>query len=193
MKKTYFNHDSSARLDIRVIKLRSELSYEGYGLFWAVLELLFTEENKLPVDDYNTIAFGLQCDPNILKRVIEDFDLFSIEDGYFYSRRLNKHLEDINSKSLKAKENANKRWNNATAVRPQCDTSASKSKSSSNSIVKKSNYYNDISFPDYYDIHYAKRIEQDVNKTKEYHKHLESLGYIKDINNYNGQAKWIKK
>ena len=88
MKKTYFNHDSSARLDIRVIKLRSELSYEGYGLFWAVLELLFTEENKLPVDDYNTIAFGLQCDPNILKRVIEDFDLFSIEDGYFYSRRL---------------------------------------------------------------------------------------------------------
>ena len=61
------------------------------------------------------------------------------------------------------------------------------------SKVKKSNYYNDISFPDYYDIHYAKRIEQDVNKTKEYHKHLESICYVKDINNYNGQAKWVKK
>ena len=67
------------------------------------------------------------------------------------------------------------------------------SKSSSKSKVKKSNYYNDISFPDYYDIHYAKRIEQDVNKTREYHKHLESLGYIKEVNNYSGQAKWVKK
>ena len=72
---------------------------------------------------------------------------------------------------------------------PPCPTHSKENKSK----VKKSNYYNDISFPDYYDIHYAKRIEQDVNKTKEYHKHLESIGYIKDINNYNGQAKWIKK
>ena len=54
-------------------------------------------------------------------------------------------------------------------------------------------YYNDISFPDYYDIHYAKRIEQDVNKTKEYHEHLRSIGYIQQRNNYNGETKWIKK
>jgi uncharacterized protein YdaU (DUF1376 family) len=189
MKKTYFNHDSSARLDINVIKLRSSLSYEGYGVFWAILELLFTEENKLSVDDYNTIAFGLQCDPVILKQVIEDFDLFVIEGGYFYSKRLNTQIEEINSKSIKAKENANKRWNKPS----QCDRTASKVLVEAKAKVKKSNYYNDISFPDYYDIHYAKRIEQDVNKTKEYHKHLESIGYVKDINNYNGQAKWIKK
>ena len=195
MKKTYFNHDSSARLAIRVIKLRSSLSYEGYGVFWAILELLFTEENKLSVDDYSTIAFGLQCDPAILKQVIEDFDLFVIEDGYFYSKRLNEHIETINNKSAKAKESASKRWNNANAKQTQSDSNASKVKYSKvvKSKVKKSNYYNDIAFPDYYDIHYAKRIEQDVNKTREYHKHLESLGYIKEVNNYSGQAKWVKK
>ena len=165
---------------------------EAYGVFWAVLELLFTEENKLCIDDYDSLAFGLQCDPIVLKHVIEDFDLFVIEDGCFYSRRLNKHIEEINSKSIKAKENASKRWNNATAMQPHSDSNASKV-NKSKSKLKKSNYYNDISFPDYYDIHYAKRIEQDVNKTKEYHKHLESIGYVKDINNYNGQAKWIKK
>jgi hypothetical protein len=169
---------------------------EAYGVFWAVLELLFTEENKLCIDDYDSLAFGLQCDSVVLKQVIEDFDLFVVEDGCFYSRRLNKHIEEINNKSIKAKENASKRWNNATAMQPHknshSDSNASKVKYSK-SKVKKSNYYNDISFPDYYDIHYAKRIEQDVNKTKEYHKHLESLGYVKDINNYNGQAKWIKK
>ena len=138
MKKTYFNHDSVARLDIRVIKLRSKLGYEGYGVFWAVLELLFTEENKLCVEDYDSLAFGLQCDPKILKQVIEDFDLFVVEDGCFYSRRLNNHIEEINSKSTKAKENASKRWNNATAMQTQCDRNASISISSSISKVKKS-------------------------------------------------------
>ena len=192
MKKTYFNHDSSAFQDYRIIKMRAKLGMEAYGVFWAVLELLFTEENKLCIDDYDSLAFGLQCDPIVLKHVIEDFDLFVIEDGCFYSRRLNKHIEEINSKSIKAKENASKRWNNATAMQPHSDSNASKV-NKSKSKLKKSNYYNDISFPDYYDIHYAKRIEQDVNKTKEYHKHLESIGYVKDINNYNGQAKWIKK
>jgi hypothetical protein len=124
--------------------------------------------------------------------------LFVIEDNCFYSKRLNTQIEDINNKSTKAKENANKRWNNANAMQSQMQTQSERNaskvnKSISKSKVNKSNYYNDISFPDYYDIHYAKRIDQDVNKTKEYHKHLESLGYIKEVNNYNGQSKWVKK
>ena len=126
MKKTYFNHDSNARNDYRIIKLRAKLSYEGYGIFWSILEMLFVEENKLCIDDYDTLAFGLQCDPNILKQVIEDFDLFVIEDNCFYSKRLNTQIEDINNKSTKAKENANKRWNNATAMQPHSDRNASK-------------------------------------------------------------------
>ena len=95
MKKTYFNHDSNSFTDIKIIKMRSKLGIESYGIFWALLELLFAEEN--------------------------------------------------------------------------------------------------ISFPDYYDIHYAKRIEQDINKTKQYHKHLRGLGYTQQRNNYNGETKWIKK
>ena len=126
MKKTYFNHDSVARLDIRVIKLRSKLGYEGYGIFWAVLELLFTEENKLCIEDYDSLAFGLQCDPKILKQVIEDFDLFVVEDGCFYSRRLNNHIEEINNKSNKAKQSINKRWNNTNVIRTYNDSNTSK-------------------------------------------------------------------
>jgi len=196
MKKTYFNHDSTARNDYRIIKLRATLGYEGYGVFWALLELLFTEENKICMSQYDILAYGLQCDSKILKQVIEDFDLFVIEDGCFYSRRLNSQIDEINNKSNIAKENAKKRWNNAKALQPHkgLDIKGNASKEEyTKAKVKKSNYYNDISFPDYYDIHYAKRIEQDVNKTKEYHKHLESIGYVKDINNYNGQAKWVKK
>ena len=136
MKKTYFNHDSSARLDIRIIKLRSTLGYAGYGLFWAVLELLFTEENKICTSQYDILAYGLQCDTAMLKQVIEDFDLFVIENGCFYSRRLNNHIEEINTKSIKAKENANKRWNNATAMQPHSDRNASKVNKSISKVNK---------------------------------------------------------
>ena len=135
MKKTYFNHDSTARNDYRIIKMRSKLGMESYGIFWSVLEMLFTEENKLCIDDYDSLAFGLQCDPKILKQVIEDFDLFVIEDGCFYSKRLHNQINDINNKSNKAKENASKRWNNANVMQPHSDRNASKV---NKSIVNKS-------------------------------------------------------
>jgi len=200
MKKTYLQHQSNSFTDIKIIKMRSKLGIESYGIFWALLELLFNEENKLCIDDYSVLAFSLQCDADKLKSVIEDFDLFVIEDGCFYSKRLNNHIDTINSKSIKAKESASKRWNNANAMQTHSDSNASRVDYSKEekSKVKKNNkkgvdYYNDISFPDYYDIHYAKRIEQDVNKTKEYHEHLRSIGYIQQRNNYNGETKWIKK
>ena len=199
MKKTYLQHQSNSFTDIKIIKMRSKLGMEAYGIFWALLELLFNEENKLCIDDYSVLAFSLQCDEDKLKSVIEDFDLFIIEDGCFYSKRLNEHIDTINSKSAKAKESASKRWNNANAKRTQSDSNASRVEYSKEdkSKVKKNkkgvDYYNDIAFPDYYDIHYAKRIEQDINKTKEYHEHLRSIGYIQQRNNYNGETKWIKK
>ena len=139
MKKTYFLHQSNSFYDYKIIKMRSKLGIESYGIFWAVLELLFNEENKLCIDDYNALAFSLQCDSALLKQVIEDFDLFVIEDGCFYSKRLNEHIEEINTKSIKAKENAKKRWNNATAMQPHSNRNASISISSSKSISKSIN------------------------------------------------------
>ena len=114
--------------------MRSKLGIESYGIFWAVLELLFKEENKLCIDDYDSLAYSLQCDADKLKAVIEDFDLFVIEDGCFYSKRLNEHIEEINNKSNKAKENAAKRWNNANAMPSHSKRNASISISNSKSI-----------------------------------------------------------
>ena len=136
MKKTYFNHDSTARNDYRIISMRAKLGYEGYGVFWALLELLFTEENKICMSQYDILAYGLQCDPNILKQVIEDFDLFVIEDGCFYSKRLNNQIEEINNKSLKAKENASKRWNNTNVKQTYNDSNTSKVNKSINKVNK---------------------------------------------------------
>ena len=136
MKKTYFNHDSTARNDYRIIKLRATLGYEGYGIFWAILEMLFTEENKICKSQYDILAFGLQCETEKLRAVIEDFDLFVIEDNCFYSKRLNNQIEQINNKSIKAKENASKRWNNAKAMPTQSNSNASKVNKSISKVNK---------------------------------------------------------
>ena len=133
MKKTYFLHQSDSFTDYKIIKMRSKLGIESYGIFWAVLELLFKEENKLCIDDYEPLAYSLQCDADKLKSVIEDFDLFVIEDDCFYSKRLNEHIEEINNKTNKAKENAAKRWNNAVAMPSHSKRTASISISNSNS------------------------------------------------------------
>ena len=256
MKKTYLQHQSNSFTDIKIIKMRSKLGIESYGIFWALLELLFNEENKLCIDDYSVLAFSLQCDADKLKSVIEDFDLFIIEDNCFYSKRLNEHIDNINSKSLKAKESINKRWekirtnndSNTSRVYKSIVDNSIKDKSKVNKrIVEFKNSINQIDgvnnsdkenfflywselnksgtkqkfelektwdlnrrlkrwsnssfnkkekgikFPDYYDIHFAKRLEQDQNATLLYHKHLESIGYIKELNTWNGSSKWIKK
>ena len=57
----------------------------------------------------------------------------------------------------------------------------------------KSSSINDPKYPDYYDIHFAKRLEQDESALRSYYKHLESLGYEKKVNSYDGKIKWIKR
>ena len=126
IKQTYFPHDSNARNDIKLIKLRSKLDWEGYGIYFALIEILFSEGNKLCVNDYNDLAYGLQCKPEILIQIIEDFDLFVIEDGCFYSNRLNDVINEIESKSKKASDNAKKRWNNTNIMPTHSDSSAIK-------------------------------------------------------------------
>ena len=116
--------------------MRAKLGMEAYGIFWAVLEMLFTEENKLCINDYDSLAFGLQCNADVLKQVIEDFDLFVVENGCFYSKRLKNQIEDINSKSNKAKENASKRWNNANAMQTHSERNANKVNKSINKVNK---------------------------------------------------------
>jgi len=57
----------------------------------------------------------------------------------------------------------------------------------------KSSSTNDPKYPDYYDIHFAKRLEQDESALRSYYKHLESLGYEKKVNAYDGKTKWLKR
>ena len=112
MKQTYFPHDSNARNDIKIVRLRKDLGLEGYGIYFCLLEMLFSDKNMINIDDIDTIAFSLQCESKVLSAVIKNYDLFVINDNSFYSARLNETIGQIVKKSARASENAKKRWEN---------------------------------------------------------------------------------
>lgn len=116
--KSYFSHDSNARNSDKLIKVRMGLGAEGYGIFFMLIERLREEEGYKSTTDYNILAFDLKADPEKIKQVVENYDLFKFtEDGkYFYSDSFNERMEmmDLKSKKLAAagKKGAEKRWGN---------------------------------------------------------------------------------
>ena len=101
----------------------------GYGCFWAIIEDLYNNANALPLD-YESIAYDLRVNENIINSVINDFDLFIIEDGYFGSKSVENRLNKRNEKSINASKAANKRWSksdsNANDMQTHSDSNAIK-------------------------------------------------------------------
>ena len=112
----WFKHDCNAQHDPKVIDLLIAHGWSGYGLFWALVERLSLESNYKLKRKYNRIAFALQVDNDTIKSIVEDFELFILEDDYFYSESLMKRMEKLDeikqkraiagAKGGKAKANA---------------------------------------------------------------------------------------
>jgi uncharacterized protein YdaU (DUF1376 family) len=133
MIKEYFSHDYSARSDERIKLLIRKHGILGYGIFWAIIEDLYQNENSLR-NDYAGIAFELRVDEKMIESILNDFDLFVFENDFFYSLSVERRLNERNTKSAKARESANSRWSktkeDANAMRTQCDSNAIKEKNS---------------------------------------------------------------
>ena len=116
--RSYFSHDSNARNSDKLMKVRMKLGAEGYGIFFMLIERLREEEGYKSTIDYDTLAFDLRVEPEKVKQVVENYDLFKItEDGkYFYSDSFNERMEMMDAKRKKraeaGKKGAEKRWEN---------------------------------------------------------------------------------
>src|SRR5690606_23194824 len=106
----YFSHDYNVRNDIKIKKLINKHGFLGYGLFWAIIEDLYNNTNVLPTD-YECIAFDLRTNPDVIKSIINDFDLFVIENDTFRSISVERRLSESNANCIKATESVLKRWN----------------------------------------------------------------------------------
>ena len=143
----YFSHDYNPRADEKIKLLIRRHGILGYGVFWAIIEDLYNNANALRTD-YEGIAFDLRIDTNIVKSVINDFDLFIIKDDFFGSLSVQRRLDDRREKSKKASNSANYRWSkskdDANAMRTQCDSNAIKERKGKEIKESKQITYNKV-------------------------------------------------
>lgn len=116
----YFSHDSNAHHDPKILKLRMSLGWEGYGIYWAIIESLRNQENyMLSEDDFSFLTLSLAIDTVKLEQMLSkclDVGLLTLEDGNVFSgsllRRMDKADKIRNKRKIagalggKAKANA---------------------------------------------------------------------------------------
>lgn len=113
-KPLYFRHDFTAADDDKILALRMDMGYQGYGLFWAIVEYLAQNGGSYKVARLPQLYYKLQANPIEVNRVLNDFELFEIdqEEGTITNRRLTDFLEqDLAKRSIlsaNAKQKQNK-------------------------------------------------------------------------------------
>ena len=169
----YFSHDSNARNDQRIIKLRRKYGAEGVGIYWMLIEILREqEEYKLGLDDdtIENIAYDLRVEQEKLEDIILHFDLFERdksdeEYGYFYSKSLKRRMERLDLIKQKRAEagrmsgKSRQKINTSSASVKQVLNNKAKER-----IAKESKGYNNL-----------KRIEEFEMSLQEYINQYDSL------------------
>lgn len=110
----YFKHDCNARNDEKLLSVRRKYGMEGYGVYWALVEKMRESKDYQIKKDYNDIAWDLRVGEDIIKSVVEDFNLFSVKGDKIYSRRLMEDMKAWDKKkenmAERGKKMAQARW-----------------------------------------------------------------------------------
>lgn len=109
MNSYYFSHDYSTRSDFKIKRLLQKHGILGYGIFWAVVEDLYNNDNSIDYD-LDFLAYDLRVDKEIINSVLNDFDLFVVSDGKITSASIDKRLKIVEGKTNRARSSALERW-----------------------------------------------------------------------------------
>jgi hypothetical protein len=122
-KEYYFKHDQNARHDLKIKAMINKYGVEGYGRYWIIVENLRSSfAYKIEDRPYNwhSLAEEMKCSVVQAKEFIQDcaflFDLFVIEEGFFYSPSLLKRMTTLDETRMKRIEagrlGGEARWSN---------------------------------------------------------------------------------
>lgn len=76
-----------------VMRARMEHGMAAYGIYVTLMQLLEEDEDHKLSKDYSMIAYEMRVDISVVQSVVEDFDLFEVEEEYFYSKELSDTIE----------------------------------------------------------------------------------------------------
>jgi len=130
----FFSHDFNTRNNLKILELRIEFGWSGYGLFWAMLEVMAEADARLNKDKLNLVSYQLQISPEELRTFVSAclrIGLLQEDEDFLYCKALDERLEHKRKSVEKAKKAAAARWNakeDAQAMQEQCTSNANKTK-----------------------------------------------------------------
>jgi hypothetical protein len=111
-KKAYwFKHDFNARHDPKKRKLFRKFGLAGIGAYWVLVEMLYEERGEID-NDYDYIAAEMDVSPEFIKSVVNDFDLFIVDDEIISNQRVLDRLDEMKKKSEHGRLAASERYMN---------------------------------------------------------------------------------
>jgi len=85
----FIKHDADSYDNDRFVPLLEKEGFEGYGIYWALLENLFGKPGyQAPLTSIKKIAGKLSLHTKHLRRIITDYGLFQITDTHFAAPQL---------------------------------------------------------------------------------------------------------
>ena len=89
-----FRHSTNERNKSNVLKLRMKHGAAGYGIYMMLLERIASEPLQRAELDYEVLAYDFHESAELIRSVVEDFDLFviDIETETFSHEGLNNQL-----------------------------------------------------------------------------------------------------
>ena len=110
----WFKHDYNARNDEKILELRSEFGAEGYGIYWMLVETMAeTDSGGAKASLIGGLSHGYGVAKQRLSEIINyclSVELLYEKDGFYFSKRLDKHKIERKEFSIKGSEGAEKRW-----------------------------------------------------------------------------------
>lgn len=114
-KENYFQHDRYARQDPKIkamlVHFRKESELKAQAavcIYWWIVEDMHTDD--YPINKLDVFADDYRCDTAFLKSILEDFELFRVENDCYVSDRVLRNLKEQQEKSEKARAKIQKRW-----------------------------------------------------------------------------------
>lgn len=87
----YFPHDYNARGDLSVVKLRMAMGWEGYGIYWGLVEKLYEAGGRIE-PDFEALGHCLSVEPEKVRKVAEDFGLFYLNHNRLASHSIDRRI-----------------------------------------------------------------------------------------------------
>jgi hypothetical protein len=107
----YFSHDSNASQDEKILNLRADHGWEGYGIYWAIIERLRdSSDHKYKNDSIKGLSVSLGIKRPVLEEIVNNYDLFDSDEDCFWSPSLMRRMDIVEKKRGLAKKASKARW-----------------------------------------------------------------------------------